>query len=188
MRLPKEAGIDGVVIAASACRDHRFSKVSCPEIRLVAGQGVENDAHRGVIVQHLSRIAADPSQPNLRQVHLLHSELFGELAGMGFDISPGDIGENITTSGIDLLALPRGTLLHLGDHAQIEVTGLRNPCIQLDYFRPGLMSAVLGRASDGSLIRKAGIMAIVRAGGVVRPGDMIRVELPATPHVRLERV
>lgn len=182
------SGGHGQVMAVCASPDHSFSKSSRAEIRLIEGQGVENDAHRGVTVQHLSRIAVDPSQANLRQIHLLHSELFDELASKGFGVSPGEMGENITTRAIDLLALPRGTILHLGYEAQVEVTGLRNPCGQLDRFQHGLMAAVLDRDRDGSLIRKAGIMGIVRAGGLARPGDTIRVELPARPHARLERV
>ncbi len=138
-------------------------------------------------MKHRSRVAADPTQPNLRQVHLIHEELFAELASKGYTIRPGDLGENITTSGIDLLALPTGTILSFGA-AAIEVTGLRNPCRQLDDFRPGLMKAVLDRAADGSLIRKAGIMGVVRSSGVVAPGDRIVIALPPKPHRPLERV
>ena len=150
--------------------------------------GVEGDAHAGVTVQHRSRVAADPSQPNLRQVHLIHSELFAELRSAGFDIRPGDIGENVTTTGLDLLALPEKTLIRIGHSAVIEVTGLRNPCVQLNAFQPGLMDAVLDRAEDGTLIRKAGIMGVVRESGDVYPGDLLVVELPPEPHRRLERV
>ena len=176
-------------IVAVARRDgHHFSKVPAEAISLVAGEGVEGDAHRGVTVKHRSRVAADPTQPNLRQVHLLHVELFEELAAAGFSIGPGAIGENITTAGLDLLGLPTGTRLGLGAEAVIEVTGLRNPCAQIEAFRPGLLAAVLGRAPDGSLIRKAGIMAVVLAGGMVRPGDAITVTLPPPPHRPLERV
>ena len=182
------SGDSGQVVTVSTDPVHRFSKALRPEITLLAGLGVEGDAHLGMTVQHLSRIAADPTQPNLRQVHLIHAELFDELAGKGFAIAAGEMGENLTTRGIDLLALPRGTILHLGDEAQVEVTGLRNPCGQLDGFRPGLLAAVLDRDENGGLIRKAGIMGVVRAGGRVRPGDAIRVTLPDGPHVRLERV
>jgi MOSC domain-containing protein YiiM len=139
-------------------------------------------------VKHRSRVAVDPTQPNLRQVHLIQAELFDELAGRGFDIRPGDLGENVTTRGIDLLALPRGALLRLGGDAVVEVTGLRNPCAQIEAFRPGLLAAVLDRGPDGEVIRKAGIMGIVRASGDVRPGDGIAVTLPPPPHERLERV
>ena len=136
----------------------------------------------GETVKHRSRVRKDPTQPNLRQVHLLPTELFEELHAKGFAVKPGDLGENITTSGIDLLALPTGTRLHLGADAVVAITGLRNPCIQLDHFQQGLMAATLDRDANGNLIRKAGIMSIVIAGGDVRPGDAIRVEMPAQPH------
>jgi len=176
------------VMAVNRSPGHGFSKTPADAVRLIAGHGVEGDAHAGDTVKHRSRVAIDPNQPNLRQVHLIHAELFDELAGRGFDIRPGDLGENVTTRGIDLLALPRGALLRLGEDAVVEVTGLRNPCAQIDAFRPGLLAAVLDRGSDGEVIRKAGIMGIVRAGGDVRPGDGIAVTLPQPPHERLERV
>jgi hypothetical protein len=178
----------GIVLAVAAAPLHGFHKPVVGEIHLEAGLGVRGDAHHGVTVKHRSRVAVDPTQPNLRQVHLIGAALFAELAGKGFAVRPGEMGENITTAGLDLLALPRGSLLHLGATATVEVTGLRNPCAQLDAFQPGLMQAVLGRDADGRLIRKAGIMGIVRAGGVVRPGDAIRVVRPALPHLALERV
>jgi MOSC domain-containing protein YiiM len=172
----------GEVAAVSSDGTHEFSKPARTSIRLVAGLGVADDAHLGELVQHRSRVARDPSQPNLRQVHLLHSELHDELAGLGFTVVAGDLGENITTRGVDLLGLPTGCLLHLGDAAVVEVTGLRNPCRQIEAFRPGLLKAVLGRDEQGGLVRKAGIMGVVRAGGLVCPGDAIRVEPPAGPH------
>jgi MOSC domain-containing protein YiiM len=150
--------------------------------------GVEGDAHLGTTVKHRSRVARDPSQPNLRQVHLIHAELHDELRVTGFTVSAGQMGENITTRGVALLELPTGTQLHLGDTAVVEVTGLRNPCAQLDGIQQGLMAAVLGRDAHGNLIRKAGVMGIVVAGGEVRPGDPIRVELPPEPHRSLEPV
>ena len=168
------------VLAVASSPAHGFSKAAVPEIRLLAGLGVDGDAHQGVTVKHRSRVARDPTQPNLRQVHLLHAELFAELAAQGFSVKPGDIGENITTTGLDLLALPRGTRLRVGD-ALVEVTGLRNPCRQLDTFQPGLMTATLDRDADGGLVRKAGIMAVVLEGGRVRAGDLVQVELPAFP-------
>ena len=177
-----------VVTAVSADPAHHFSKPVRDRIRLLAGLGVEGDAHLGETVQHRSRVRRDPTQPNLRQVHLIHEELIGELRDAGFRVGPGLMGENVTTSGLDLLALPRGTLLHLGGAAIVEVTGLRNPCSQLDNFQPGLMAAVLGRDADGKLIRKTGVMSIVIAGGEVRPGDTIAVELPPPPHQPLEPV
>lgn len=167
------------VLAVATSAVHGFSKAVATEIHLLAGLGVRGDAHHGATVQHRSRVARDPSQPNLRQVHLVHAELFAELAARGFAVRPGDIGENVTTTGLDLLALPRGTRLRLGE-ALVEVTGLRNPCRQLDAFQPGLMAATLDRAPGGALIRKAGVMAVVLEGGRVRAGDPIGVEWPAT--------
>jgi len=178
----------GTVVAVSRCATHSFSKPNESSIRLLKGLGVEGDAHMGETVKHRSRVAADPTQPNLRQVHLIHAELLDELVAAGFNVAPGVMGENVTTRGIDLLGLPRGALLHIGAEAIVEVTGLRNPCIQLDGFQPGLTQAVLGRDAEGRLVRKAGIMGIVREGGEIAPGDNIRVELPPEPHHSLERV
>jgi len=178
---------DPRVFSVSFAGAHRFSKARALQIRLIAGLGVEADAHAGATVKHRSRVEKDSTQPNLRQVHLMHAELFEELARKGFTVGPGDLGENITTQGLDLLSLPRGALLHMGE-AVIEITGLRNPCSQLDAFRPGLMKATLERAPDGSLVRKAGVMGIVLAGGFVHPGDAIRVQTPRGPLSRLEPV
>lgn len=157
-------------------------------IRLLEGLGVEGDAHMGSTVRHRSRMRRDPAQPNLRQVHLMHAELHDELREQGFGVGAGEMGENVTTRGVDLLGLPVGARLRLGPEAVVEVTGLRNPCTQLDGLAPGLMAAVLGRDADGGLVRKAGIMAVVVTEGHVRPGDSIRVDLPSTPHRRLEPV
>jgi hypothetical protein len=168
----------GTIVAVSRRRGHDFSKMPSSCIHLLAGLGVEGDAHMGKTVKHRSRVRKDPTQPNLRQVHLMHVELFDELRRRGFAVHPGDLGENITTSGIDLLALPTGTKLHLGATAVVEVTGLRNPCIQIDKFQKGLMAATLDKDASGNLIRKAGIMSIVLADGEVRPNDTILVELP----------
>ena len=170
------------ILAVSSSPTHTFSKPNQGTIRLLTGLGVEGDAHLGVTVKHRSRVARDPSQPNLRQVHLIHAELFDELQSAGFVVSSGQMGENVTTRGVDLLGLPTGTRLRLGNTAVIEVTGLRNPCAQLDDFQPGLMAAVLDRDEQGNLIRKAGIMAIVLADGEITPGDPIVVELPSPPH------
>lgn len=164
---------------------HTFSKATVPGIELVAGYGVQDDAHCGVTVKHRSRVARDPSQPNLRQVHLLHEELFAELAEAGQHVLPGNMGENITTRGINLLALGTGTRLKIGAHAVVEVTGLRNPCSQIEKFQPGLLAAVLGRAADGSLVRKAGVMAVVLEGGLVQPGDAIAVVHQPAEHSAL---
>jgi MOSC domain-containing protein YiiM len=141
--------------------------------------GVEQDAHAGETVKHRSRVARDPTQPNLRQVHLIHAELHDELRAAGFPVGPGEMGENVTTRGVDLLGLPTGTRLHVGDTAVVEVTGLRNPCGQLNGIQPGLMDATLARDAHGALIRKAGVMGVVVTGGAVRAGSPIRVELPA---------
>ncbi|MEM6321755.1 MAG: MOSC domain-containing protein [Bacteroidota bacterium] len=178
----------GIVKSVSKSQTHTFSKSVCERITLLKGLGVEGDAHSGKNVKHRSRVAKDPSQPNLRQVHLIHSELFEELAEKGFNIRNGEIGENITTDGIALLQLPKGAILEIGETARIEVTGLRNPCKQLDSLQNGLMKAVLDRDQDGNLIRKAGIMGIVLAGGEVKAGDVIEIQLPAKPYTKLERV
>jgi MOSC domain-containing protein YiiM len=176
------------VLAVSRDGQHRFSKAPADDIELVAGRGVLGDAHFGASVQHRSRVAADPRQPNLRQVHLIHAELLDELAQKGFDIAPGDLGENITTIGLDILALPRGTTLRIGRQAVLQVTGLRNPCWQIDAFRRGLLSAVVEHASDQSVVRKCGIMAVVEVGGLVRPNDPVVCHLPPPPHRRLQVV
>ncbi|MFC9328257.1 MOSC domain-containing protein [Kitasatospora sp. NPDC057015] len=178
----------GTIAAVSRSAVHGFSKPNEPSVRLLAGLGVEGDAHLGVTVQHRSRVAQDPTRPNLRQVHLIHAELHEELRLAGYEVAAGELGENITTRGLDLLGLPRGARLHLGGQAVVEVTGLRNPCPQINAFRPGLLKQVVGRDETGGLVRRAGIMGIVLAGGEVRPGDAVRVELPAGPHVALERV
>ena len=178
----------GSVVSVSSRIGHHFSKTPGLSIRLLKGLGAAGDAHMGETVKHRSRVRKDPTQPNLRQVHLMHAELFDELRLKEFVVQPGDLGENITTSGLDLLALPAGTQLHLGASAVVEITGLRNPCIQIDHFQKGLMAATLDRDADGNLIRKAGIMSIVIADGDVRPGDVIRVELPDMPHRPLQPV
>ncbi|MFD6023441.1 MOSC domain-containing protein [Streptomyces griseoluteus] len=178
----------GRVTAVSRNGQYSFTKPNRDSIRLLAGLGVEGDVHAGVTVKHRSRVAQDPSQPNLRQVHLIHEELFDEVGGDGFTVEPGELGENITTCGIDLLGLPVGTLLRIGDSAVLEVTGLRNPCLQIDHFQNGLLKQVVGRDEAGNIVRKAGIMSIVRQGGVVCPGDTIEAELPSGPHRPLDRV
>jgi MOSC domain-containing protein YiiM len=178
----------GVVTAVSRSATHTLSKLNRDSIRLLTGMGVEDDAHLGETVKHRSRVARDPSSPNLRQVHLIHSELHDELRRAGFAVSAGRMGENVTTRGIDLLGLPTGTRVHLGHTAVVELTGLRNPCVQLERIEPGLMAATLERDEDGRLVRKAGVMGIVLAGGEVRPGDPIHLEPPPEPHRSLEPV
>ena len=178
----------GVVVAVSCSGMHSMSKPAQDRIKLLTGLGVEGDAHLGTTVQHLYPMRKDPTRPNLRQVHLIHAELHEELRAAGFVMAPGEMGENVTTRGIDLLGLPTGTRLRLGDAAIVEVTGLRNPCYQLDQLRPGLMAATLDRDAEGNLIRKAGVMAVVIAGGTVRAGDAIAIDLPAAPHQKLQPV
>lgn len=180
--------MNGNVVAVSRSPTHSFSKPNQESIKLLTGLGVEGDAHFGEKVQHRSRVAKDPSQPNLRQVHLIHAELHDELCERGFNVSPGQMGENITTRGIHLLGLPAGTRLHIGKTAVVEVTGLRNPCYQLDDFQKGLLKAVLDEDAQGNLIRKAGVMGIVLADGEVSVNDGIRVEVPPEPHERLKPV
>ena len=176
------------VLALASDDRHAFSKVLRGELRLVAGRGVAGDAHAGRFVQHLSRMKQDPQALNLRQVHLIHAELLDELAGKGFAVTPGQLGENVTTRGIDLLGLSRGTRLRLGPDALIEITGLRNPCRQIDGLVPGLMAATLDYAPDGSLIRKCGVMAVVVEDGTVRTGDPIELESVPLAHEPLEPV
>lgn len=175
----------GAILALARDQAHNFTKVAEPRLRLQAGLGVEGDAHAGATVKHRSRVAKDPSQPNLRQVHLIHAELFAELAGKGYAVAPGQLGENITTRGINLLGLSAGTRLRLGRDAIVEVTGLRNPCHQINAIAPGLMDALLDRAPDGGLIRKCGIMAVVIAGGDIAVGDAIALDHVPAHHVPL---
>ena len=182
------AAADAFVKAVSRSPSHSFSKPNVVSIRLLAGLGVEGDAHCGETVRHRSRVARDPTQPNLRQVHLIQSELFDELRDRGFVVAPGAMGENVTTVGIDLLGLPTGARLGLGPGAVVEITGLRNPCHQIEDFEPGLLAAVLDRDEAGNLVRKAGVMGIVAKGGDVAPGDGIVLELPDEPWRPLERV
>ncbi|MEU1040999.1 MOSC domain-containing protein [Streptomyces sp. NPDC005907] len=172
----------GTVTAVSSNGTYSFTKPNRETITLLDGLGVEGDVHAGVTVKHRFRMRKDPSQPNLRQVHLIHEELFEELRAAGFTVAPGQLGENVTTRGIDLLGLPTGALLRLGDEAVVEITGLRNPCAQIDGFQKGLLKQVAGRGEDGAAVVRSGVMSVVRAGGVVRPGDPVAIELPDGPH------
>jgi MOSC domain-containing protein YiiM len=178
----------GTIEAVSRSAEYTFTKPNQGEIRLLEGLGVDGDVHLGVTVKHRSRMRQDPTRPNLRQVHLIHGELIDELRASGFEVAPGSMGENVTTRGVDLLGMPTGTRLHLGASAVVEVTGLRNPCVQLNGYQDGLMKAVLDRDADGNLIRKAGVMSIVLAGGTIRPDDPVVVELPTEPHHPLQPV
>ena len=185
---PREAPMSATVAAVHYAGDHTFSKQPVREIELIAGLGVRGDAHLGAQVQHRSRVTADPTQPNLRQVHLIHAELFDYVSDSGFRVGPGDLGENITTNGIDLLSLPVGSMLNLGSDALLAVTGLRNPCRQIDDFQDGLLEKVRYRDESGTVIKIAGIMTVVVAGGVVQPGDKIEVSLPPGTPKKLEGV
>ncbi|AUP80235.1 MOSC domain-containing protein [Flavivirga eckloniae] len=179
---------EGIVKSVSKSSTHTFSKKNCDKIVLIKGLGVEGDAHMGEKIKHRSRVAKNPDQPNLRQIHLIHSELFDELEKKGFNVNSGELGENITTQGIDLLNLPKDTILTIGDTSKIKITGLRNPCKQLDLKQEGLMKAVLDKDDEGNLIRKAGIMGVVLEGGKIKTGDKIIIEFPQKPYVKLERV
>ena len=177
------------VVAVSRKETHSFSKEPRASIVLIAGEGVEGDAHRGRTVQHLYRVRKDPTAPNLAQVHLFAEEMLEELRAKDFAVEAGELGENLLTHGIDLLALPEGTLLAVGDEVVLEVSGMRTPCAQIDAFRAGLQQHLWGDVlPDGKRARRAGIMSVVRMGGVVRLGDGIRVELPAEPHRPLRPV
>jgi MOSC domain-containing protein YiiM len=176
------------VVAVAKSATHGFSKQVTPSIDVIAGEGILGDCHSGVTVKHRSRVARDPTQPNLRQVHLIHSELFDELAAQGHTVGPAALGENITTRGIDLLTLPQNALLHIGAAAVVEITGLRNPCQQIDDFQAGLVSKVLIKDQQFKWIRKTGVMGIVKHGGSIYPGDVIFVKLPAGQHKPLEKV
>jgi MOSC domain-containing protein YiiM len=180
--------MEGVVTSVSRSPGHTLAKPNQESIRLLAGLGVEGDAHMGATVRHLSRLLLGRDKPNLRQVHLIHAELHDELVARGFAVDAGRMGENITTRGVDLLSLPEGARLRLGDEAVVEVTGLRNPCGQLNKIQRGLMAAVLDRDAHGNLVRKAGIMGVVLEGGEVRAGDTVRVELPPAPHQKLKPI
>ena len=178
----------GSVLAVSASGTHTMTKPNQVSVRIIEGLGVEGDAHQGETVKHRSRVARNPNQPNLRQVHLIHGELLDELRGQGFEVEPGQMGENVTTRGIDLLGLPLGTRLFLGTDAMVILTGLRNPCAQLDGIQPKLLAAVIDKDDDGKPVFKAGVMSIAVTDGEVRPGDEIRVELPAGAQVPLRQV
>lgn len=180
--------MDGRIVGVSRSGTHTFSKPNQAEIRLLEGLGVEGDAHAGKTVKHRSRVAKNPDEPNLRQVHLIHTELHEDLAEAGFDVSPGQMGENVTTRGVDLLGLPTGAQLHLGDAAIVEVTGLRNPCRQLEGIKEGLLAETIGADEGGEPTPLSGVMGIVLAGGIVKTGDAIRVEMPPEPHQPLVKV
>ncbi|MDM4764349.1 MOSC domain-containing protein [Galbitalea sp. SE-J8] len=178
---------DGTIVAVSRDGAHRFSKTPVESIELVEGLGVRGDAHFGATVQHRSRVRRDPTQPNLRQVHLIHGELLDDVAAAGFAVEPGELGENITTRGIALLDLPRDTELAVGT-ARVRVTGLRNPCLQIDAFSDGLLREIVGRDASGNVVRKGGVMAVVIASGVVRAGDPVRVVSTPAQSLPLEPV
>ncbi len=176
------------VVSVHKKDSHSFSKDTADSIDIVAGEGVVGDAHRGVTVKHRSRVKRDPTQPNLRQVHLIHQELFNELSDKGFNIAAGDLGENVTTLGIDLLSLPRDTILEIGDQVKVQITGLRNPCSQIEDFQKGLLNEVLDKDEEGNLVRKTGVMAIALTDGTIKQGDEITIVYPEKPFIKLEKV
>ncbi|MGW6281711.1 MOSC domain-containing protein [Kribbella sp. NPDC055071] len=180
--------MDGRVVGVSRNAEHRFSKPAVDSIRLIEGIGIEGDAHAGATIQHLHPMRLDPTRPNLRQVHLIQFELYDELRTLGYDVNPGQLGENVTTHGVDLLGLPEGTRLRIGPDAVVQVTGLRSPCHQINNFRPGLLKEVIHTDDEGNVVRKTGVMSIVVSGGIIRPDDPITVDLPAAPHRPLEVV
>jgi MOSC domain-containing protein YiiM len=173
--------MQGTVLSVNSADAHRFSKIARQSIRLVEGYGIEGDTHAGRFVQHRYQAKKTPLTPNRRQVHLIQSELFAEIRGLGFHIESGDLGENITTAGIDLLALPLGAQLHLGEAAVVELTGVRTPCGLIDKFKKGLKRSMIIRMPHGVTFR-AGVLGIVTSSGDLRPGDLVRAELPATRH------
>jgi len=173
------------ILGVFASRSHKFSKPGRDAVTLIEGLGIEGDSHFGATVQHIYDARRDPARPNARQVHLIQAELLDEVNAKGFRVQPGDLGENVSTRGIDLLCLPARTRLTLGPDAVIELTGLRNPCFQIDKFQKGLLAVVNNKAPGGGTIRRAGVMSVVLQGGVVRPDDSITVELPAGPHEKL---
>lgn len=177
-----------IVVSTSLSPEYTFHKSTQSSIELITGIGVKGDAHSGTTVKHRSRVRQDPSQPNLRQVHLIHKELLDELSAKGFVVRPGELGENLTTEDLDILNLPKGARLIFPSGAEIEITGLRNPCVQLDNWQPGLMAAVLDKDEEGNLIRKCGVMSIVLKGGIIQAGDAIQIEMPEPPFVKLEKV
>ena len=186
--MASEASVTPTVVAVACDDAHRFSKPVRDQIVLIAGHGVEGDAHAGPRMRHRSRVKGAETPPNLRQVHLIQRELFDELAVEGREVAAGELGENVTTEGIDLLALPRGTRIRLGDSAEVELTGLRNPCVQIDRFQPGLMKRLIRRDHAGATHRRAGVMAVVLGGGTVRPGDPLEITLPQGPQEPLDVV
>ena len=187
-RLPASMGGEPTIIAVGCSQQHAFSKTTQHSIDLIEGLGVQGDAHNGVTVQHLSRMKIQPPPANLRQVHLIHAELFDELREAGHLVEPQQLGENVTTRHLDILQLPAGTLLQLGDQALVEVTGLRNPCQQIENFQAGLQDKLVFRDAEGKLMRKCGIMGIVKRGGNIQTGASIKVQLPPEPHKPLRVV
>lgn len=222
------------VLAVSSSSEHTFSKSNQAVITLIVGHGVQGDCHAGKTVQHRSRLKIQPPPPNLRQVHLIQSEIFEEVRqnelrddvsrrhdptkvasflssffshdsnpGAGSSepsssgssshpsLLPGQLGENVTTQGIDLLGLSEGTVLRFVDDgddteekkqdvatsvAGIRITGLRNPCPQIEKFRDGLQDRFIVRDEQRKIVgRKAGVMGVVENGGEVKPGMKILV-------------
>jgi len=180
--------MESFVVAVSKNAEHDFSKKNVESINLIENFGVEGDAHAGKHIKHIFLAKKDPTRKNIRQVHLIQLELLNRLNEKGFTVSSGDLGENITTQGVDLLGLPEGTRLHLGNEAIVELTALRNPCVQIENFQKGLLKEVVGKDDQGNIIRKLGVMGVVVKGGKVTTSDAIEVELPKLPHKELEYI
>jgi MOSC domain-containing protein YiiM len=172
------------VVAVHRKEEYGVFKEIQESVHLVKGFGVQGDAHMGTLVQHRYNKKQNPNQPNLRQVHLIQAELFDDLKELGLIVKPGEMGENITTRNIDIINLPLDTKLHLGDSAILQLTGLREPCGQLNTVQKGLKNAVL----DESGKSRVGVMSVVLRGGAVKADDLIRVELPSEPHQDLQPV
>ena len=115
-------------------------------------------------------------------------EILSELNDKGFSVIPGELGENITTQGIDLLSLPQGCQLHIGKTTIIELTALRNPCVQIENFQTGMLKEVISKDKQGKIMRKLGMMGVVLSGGHVQPNDEITIQLPEQPHKSLEYI
>jgi len=179
--------LDGRVVGLARDGRNGFSKSAMDTICLIQGQGVEGDAHSGPFVRHRYLARRQPRLPNLRQVHLIPSELFEALRNAGYDLHPGDLGDNIATAGLDLETLPMGALLDLGSEACIELTGLRTPCVLIDRFRTGLKRQMVCSEPVAPRFR-CGVMSIVRTGGRLAVGDPIRVRLPPKPWTDLPAV
>jgi hypothetical protein len=171
--------VEGYVHSVSASPRHGFSKLVRESITLIKGHGVDGDAHAGAFVKHRYLARWRPRMANERQVHLINQALFEELFSEGFNVQPGNLGENVTTRGIDLLRLPLGTMLALGPTAAVELRGLRTPCVLVDRFRKGLLKALVRKGEQPRF--RAGVMGVVREGGILFPGNPVKVTISPAP-------